>query len=253
VNVLRTCADGVGWIILNRPDAMNAVTVELSNELYQAIVELGSNPAVDVIVIRGTGGNFCAGGDFNEVSRLRAEGPAALRSLFDAFGKACAAIALTDVPVIVAVEGVAMAGGFELIQAADIVLVSDDARIADNHVNFGMVPGGGSTARLPSIVGRQQALALLLSGDRLSGVAAVQCGLAYRSVPRAEFDAGVEQFAARLAGRSRDAATTIKRLVNDGMQLSLDQRLAAETDAVVRHISGDAGHTSAAAFQTRGI
>jgi enoyl-CoA hydratase/carnithine racemase len=252
MNVLRTCADGVGWIILNRPEAMNAVTVDLSNELRQAIEELGNDPTVNVIVVSGTGGNFCAGGDFDEVSRLRAEGPDALRGLFDAFGAACGAIALVDVPVIAAVEGVAMAGGFELLQAADIVLVRDDVRIADNHVNFGMVPGGGSTARLPGIVGRAQALALLLSGDRLSGTAAVAAGLAYRSFPPAEFDTAVGQFAARLAGRNRDAVTTIKRLVNDGMQLPLGARLAAETDAVVRHISGDAGHHSVSAFQTRG-
>jgi enoyl-CoA hydratase/carnithine racemase len=252
VSVLHSCADGVGWIILNRPEAMNAVTVDLSDELRQVIEDYGNDPTINVIVIRGSGGNFCAGGDFDEVSRLRAEGPDALRGLFDAFGAACGAIALVDIPVIVAVEGVAMAGGFELLQAADIVLVSNDARIADNHINFGMVPGGGSTARLPGIVGRQQALALLLSGDRLSGPAAVAAGLAYRSFPPAEFDTGVNHFATRLAARSRDAVTTIKRLVNDGGQLPLEARLAAETDAVVRHISGDAGHHSVSAFETRG-
>lgn len=252
MNVLRACADGVGWIILNRPEAMNAVTVDLSNELRQAIEDLGSDPAVSVIVIRGTGDHFCAGGDFDEVSRLRAEGPDALRGLFDAFGRACGAIASVEIPVIAAVEGVAMAGGFELLQAADIVLVADNARISDNHINFGMVPGGGSTARLPGIVGRQQALGLLLSGDRLSGTDAVAVGLAYRSFPRAEFDAGVARFASRLAGRSREAVVTIKRLVNSGGARSLDERLAAETDAVVSHISGDAGQSSVTAFQSRG-
>ncbi|BCO49659.1 hypothetical protein MINTM003_01000 [Mycobacterium paraintracellulare] len=74
-----------------------------------------------------------------------------------------------------------MTGGFELMQAADIVLVREDARIADNHINFGMIPGGGSTARLPRIVGRQAALALPLSGDRLSGTDAIERGRAYRS------------------------------------------------------------------------
>ncbi len=81
-----------------------------------------------------------------------------------------------------------MAGGFELMQAADIVLVSDDARIADNHIKFGMIPGGGSTQRLPRLIGRQQAMGLLLSGDRLSGADAVRLGLAYRSFPQADFD-----------------------------------------------------------------
>ena len=155
-----SAAAGIGTIVLNRPEQLNAVNVELAVALERALVTLGSDPAVNVVLIRGGGGNFCAGGDFAEVERLRGEGPAALRALFEAFRRACDAIAAVEVPVVAAVEGVAAAGGFELMQAADIVLVSDDARIADNHVRFGMIPGGGSTQRLPRLVGRQQAIGI---------------------------------------------------------------------------------------------
>jgi enoyl-CoA hydratase/carnithine racemase len=229
--------DGVGRLTLNRPDRMNAIDVALATNLARALGELGHDPAVNVVVITGAGGNFCSGGDFDEVQRLQADGPPALRTLFAAFRAACDAIAAVEVPVILAVEGVATAGGFELMQAADIVLVSDDARIADNHVKFAMVPGGGSTARLPRIVGRQQALGLLLSGDRISGLDAVRLGLAYRSYPPHQFEDGVNQFAQQLAGRSREAVTTIKRLVNSSQQGTLSDALDAEMDAVVRHIS----------------
>jgi 2-(1,2-epoxy-1,2-dihydrophenyl)acetyl-CoA isomerase len=211
------------------------------------------NPAVNVIVIRGSGGNFCAGGDFEEVERLRAQSSAALTELFVSFRDACEAIAGIEVPVITAVEGVAAAGGFELMQAADIVLVSDTARIADNHINFGMVPGGGGTARLPRIIGRQQALGVLLSGDRLSGLDAVRLGLAYRSFPPDEFENSVALFAARLAGRRRDAVITIKRLVAIGVDEGVRAGLDAEIDAVVRHIAGDAGASSVTAFQSREV
>jgi enoyl-CoA hydratase/carnithine racemase len=241
MSVLQAADGAVGRITLNRPDRMNAIDLTLATKLAHAIGELGRDPAVNVIVVNGSGGNFCAGGDFDEVQRLRAEGPAALRTLFTAFRAACDVIAGVEIPVIVAVEGVAAAGGFELMQAGDIVLVSDDARIADNHVKFGMVPGGGSTARLPRIVGRQQALGLLLSGDRISGVDAVRLGLAYRSYQQDQFDSGVEQFVQQLAGRSRDAVTTIKRLVNSSQQGTLSDALDAEMDAVVRHI-GEGHH-----------
>ena len=174
-----------------------------------------------MVLIRGANGNFCAGGDFAEVERLRGEGPAALSSLFEAFRRACDAIAAVEVPVVAAVEGVAAAGGFELMQAADIVLVSDDARIADNHVRFGMIPGGGSTQRLPRLVGRQQALGLLLSGERLSGADAARLGLAYHSFPASEFDDETERFVATMAGRERSALVAIKRLVVSGMQKPL--------------------------------
>ncbi|EHB59203.1 Enoyl-CoA hydratase/isomerase [Mycolicibacterium rhodesiae JS60] len=251
---VTTSLDGhVGWITLNRPDRMNAITTGLARALREAIESLGAEPAVNVIVIRGSGGNFCAGGDFEEVERLRAQGPVALAELFTAFRAACDAIAGVEIPVVAAVEGSAAAGGFELMQAADIVLVSETAKIADNHVNYGMVPGGGGTARLPRIIGRQQALGVLLSGDRLSGLDAVRLGLAYRAFPQDEFDDGVVRFASRLADRRRDAVITIKRLVAVGIDDGLRAGLDAEMDAVVRHIAGDAGSDSVTAFQSREV
>lgn len=249
--VAVAAADGsIGRVTLNRPDKMNSVTVALAQQLEEALAELGRNQDVNVIVIRGAGGNFCAGGDFAEVEWLRAEGPEALKTLFVAFRKACDAIAGIDVPVVAAVEGVAAAGGFELMQAADIVLVSKSARIADNHIRFGMIPGGGSTARLPRTIGRQQALATLLSGERLTGTEAVTRGLAYRAYPQDTFDEQVESFLAELAGRSRRAVIAMKRLVNDGLRGTLEQALTNELDAVVEHIMGD-GAAGAAAFDSR--
>jgi enoyl-CoA hydratase/carnithine racemase len=235
--VQRAIADGIGHITLNRPERMNAITTELARQLEDALSNLARNPAVNVIVIRGTGKNFCAGGDVAEVERLSSAGSEPLRELFDAFRRACDAIAGIDVPVVAAVEGVAMAGGFELMQAADIVIVSDDAKIADNHINFGMIPGGGSTQRLPRLVGRQLALGLLLSGDRLSGLDAVRLGLAYRSFAPQDFDEGVDQFVAQLAGRDRAAVTAIKRLVGGARQRSLSDGLGDEISAVVAHIT----------------
>lgn len=251
-SVSTATQDGIGRITLNRPEQLNAINVELGGQLQQAIVRLGSDPDVKVILIRGAGGNFCAGGDFAEVERLREQGPEALRTLFVAFRAACDAIAAVDVPVVAAVEGVAAAGGFELLQAADIVLVSDDARIADNHIRFGMIPGGGSTARLPRLVGGQQAMGLLLSGDRLSGAQAANLGLAYRSFPQSEFDQATEEFVATMAGRERSALMAIKRLVVSGLRGSLSAALDDELDAVVDHISQGAGRNGASAFSKRG-
>jgi enoyl-CoA hydratase/carnithine racemase len=239
VSTVRTrIEDGVAYLILERPDKMNAISVELVRNLASALRTCGEDPSVAVIVIRGAGGNFCAGGDVEDVERLRAEGADRLRTLFDAFRQACVAIAALDVPVIAAVEGVAMAGGFELMQAADIALVRDDAKIADSHINFGMIPGGGSSQRLPRLVGRQTSMALLLSGDRISGLDAVRLGLAYRSYSPTEFEAGVRAFAAKLATRDRTAVTRIKRLVETAGDSPLSEGLDAEVDAVVAHICG---------------
>ncbi len=251
-SVLTDQDNGVGRILLNRPAAMNAITVDLGRALAAAIDGLARDPDVRVIVIRGAGGNFCAGGDFREVKRLRAEGPGALPPLFDNFAGACDSIARVEIPVVAAVEGYAMAGGFELTLACDIALVRDDAVLADNHVKFGQIPGGGSSQRLPRLVGRQRALGLILSGGRLSGRDAADWGLAFRSFPAADFDAGVAAFSAALAGRSRAAVAEIKRLVYAGLAAPLAEGLAAERRAVVDFIAGDAGAAGVAQFNTRG-
>lgn len=247
------CTDivgAVGHIVLNRPDAMNAITVELGRELEKALDKLADS--VTTIVIRGAGGNFSVGGDFHELQSLRAEGSAALTPLFENFGRACARIADLPVPVVGLVEGYAMAGGFELMQSCDIVLVRSDAKIADNHANFAQVPGGGSSQRLPRLVGRQRALGHILSGDRLSGDQAVAWGLAYRSFPAPEFDAGVEQFVERLASKDRTALGKIKNLVHEGLQLPLERGLQLELATVVEHVCGDSAREGIEGFTGSG-
>jgi len=249
--VLVAVADGIGRITLNRPAALNAITVELGAALDAALRDLGSRVDVHVILVRGAGGNFSAGGDFEEVQRLRAGGPEALRPLFENFGSACRAVGEIAPPVVVAVEGFAMAGGFELLQAADVALVRSDAKLCDNHVNFGQVPGGGGSQRLAPIVGRQRALGHLLSGDRISGEQAAAWGLAYRAIAPESFDAEVESFVATLAGRRPDALATIKRLVRSGEINGVEAGLAEELDAVLDHIAGDAGADGVSSFRRK--
>jgi len=233
-------ADGVGWVVLDRAEQMNAITVELAEQWESAIRGHATDPHVKVIAVRGTGGNFCAGGDFAEVQRLRSEGPDALAQLFAAFRRVCNAVAEVPQPVVAVVEGVAMAGGFEFVQASDVVLVHDDAKLSDNHVNFGQIPGGGGSQRLPRLVGRQRALGHMLSGERMSGRDAVMWGIAYRSFG-ADFEAEVQGFLSRMASKESVALQGIKGLVRSGEELFLDAALDMEMEAVVAHIGGDAG------------
>jgi enoyl-CoA hydratase/carnithine racemase len=247
--VLRETQGAVGLITLNRPEAYNAITVELGQELEAALRELAADARV--IVIRGAGGNFSVGGDFKELERLRAAGVEAMRGLFAAFARACGAIAQLPVPVIAAVEGYALAGGFELMQAADVALVRADAKLGDNHSNFGQVPGGGGSQRLPRLAGRQRALGLILSGERLTGAQAVDWGLAYRAFPASEFEAGVSEFAAKLAAKDRAAQRRIKRLVYDGLSMSLGDGLERELETVLEHLQGESAGAGIAAFGAR--
>jgi len=235
--VTTTVRAGVATVTLDRPDAMNAITIQLGREL-EAALRTAADEA-DVIVVRGAGDHFCVGGDYKELTRLQAEGPEAMRELFEAFGAATALIATLPVPVIAAVQGNAMAGGFELLQAADIAIVADDVRLADNHSNFAMVPGGGGSQRLPRLIGRQRALAHILTGERIKADEAVALGLAYRAVPRADLDATADALAAKLAAKDRTALARTKALVHEGLELPLAEGLALELRTVVEHLTSD--------------
>lgn len=249
---VRLAAEGpVGRLTLDRPHAMNAITVDLAQALEAGLRDLADD-GVEVIVVRGAGGNFCVGGDFDELERLRQEGPDATAELFAAFGRACELIGRLPVPVVAAVEGYAMAGGFELLQACDVVLVRDDAKLADNHANFGQVPGGGGSQRLARLVGRQRATAHILTGERLTGLEAVQWGLAYRAAPEVDFDGALAELLGRLTGKSRDAQARTKRLIREGLGLPLAMGLELERRTVVEHLTGEAAAAGIAAFRDRG-
>ncbi|KAB7761364.1 enoyl-CoA hydratase/isomerase family protein [Mycolicibacterium mucogenicum] len=233
--VLLDVAGRVATVTLNRPEQRNAITVALGAALDRSLREAAS--LADVVVVRGAGGNFCAGGDFHELGRLRADGRDAMAKLFDNFRRACAVIESLPIPVICAVEGYATAGGFELVQAADIVLLHENAVLADIHTKFGQIPGGGSTQRLPRLVGRQRALAHILTADKLTAAEALDWGLAYRVFGAGEFDSAVAGFATTLAMKDRTALERTKALVYRGLRLPLDDGLALEREAVLDHVA----------------
>jgi enoyl-CoA hydratase/carnithine racemase len=136
-------------------------------------------------------------------------------------------------------------------QACDFAVVSSSARIGDNHANYDQVPGGGSTQRLPRLVGRQRATGLILSGERLSGEDAAAWGLAYRSYEPAAFDTAVEALAERLAKVAPETLAVTKRLIREGLREDLAAGLAAERVAAVEHIRGPVGGRAYEEFNPR--
>jgi enoyl-CoA hydratase/carnithine racemase len=155
------------------------------------------------------------------------------------------------VPVVAAVEGNAAAGGFELLQAVDIAVVRDDARLADVHLRFGQIPGGGSTQRLPRLLGQARAMGLILTGERISGRQAQEWGLVYRSVPPETFERELAALVDRLASGSAEALAASKRLVRDADRRPLEEGLDAELEAVLDQLTGPGGDAAVDAFTTR--
>ena len=248
MSVRRERSGDVATVVIDRPEARNAITTELARELTEAITDTAADARV--IVLRGNGPDFCAGGDVSALAQLHARGRAATAELFAAFRELCRAIESVPVPVVAAVHGHAVAGGLELVQSCDLAVVSADARLADIHCRYGQVPGGGSTQRLPRIVGRQRAMGLILTGETISGRQAVEWGLAYRVAEPGELDRAVDDVVGLLLANPAPAMARSKSLVVHALAGSLDEGLDLETRTVLDHLEAEAD-TAFAAFSHR--
>ena len=150
---IKLAVDGaVATLTLNRPDALNAMNPEMLAELNLAADEVEGHPDLKALVIRGEGRAFCAGADLRSLGQAF-DDPPSLRRILEDVNAFYFRLEELTLPVIALVHGYALAGGLELMLACDIVLAAEDARIGDQHANYGLMPGGGSTQRLPRKLG----------------------------------------------------------------------------------------------------
>ncbi|TDB98504.1 enoyl-CoA hydratase/isomerase family protein [Actinomadura sp. 7K534] len=227
-------ADRVARITFTRPDSLNSLTPQVFDELEAAIDAAEADPDARVLVIGGTGRAFSVGLDLTLLDEAFGD-PA----VWERVAKRLAALTLRleglPMPVIAAVNGLARAGGFELLLACDLVLIADSARIADAHAEFGVIPAGGSTARLPRIVGRQRAREIFLTGRWIPAAEAVELGIALKSVPADELDAAVAELAGRLARQSRACMAAMKRQFAAVEALPLAEAVVPEIEEFVSY------------------
>ena len=236
INIKLEKENRVATIRLNRPDALNALSPDLITELTAAVTDAGEDESIKALVIRGEGRAFCAGADLTYFQKTFADTtllPPYLAPVTDLLHR----IETLPFPAIAVVHGFALAGGLELMMACDMTLVADDARLGDQHVNFGLMPGGGSTQRLPQRVGLQRAMELLTTGRWISGPEAVEWGLALRSVPAEGLDDELESILTLLRTKSREGLNLIKATTLRGMGLSIDDGVELESLAFIRYMT----------------
>lgn len=230
-NILLEAREGVATLTLNRPEQMNPLDWTTVKELGACMERLEEDPAVRVVVITGRGRAFSAGGDLKAYLQLyrRADDfHRFLRDLCDVLGK----IERSAKVVIGAVNGYCLAGGLELMLACDLVVASEDARIGDAHLNFGQLPGGGGSQRLPRAVGLLRAKELFFTGDWVTGREAERIGLVNRAVPAGELMAAVDELAKKILAKSPAGVRGMKYLVREGMQVPLHAGLELELNYV---------------------
>lgn len=228
--------NSVATITLNRPDALNALSLELLEQLSSAVDGLAGDETIKALVVRGEGRAFCAGADLLHFDAAFDE-PALFNRYVHALNRCFLQLEELPIPVIAVVQGFALAGGLELTLACDMVIAADDARLGDQHANFGLMPGGGSTQRLPRRVGMQRAMELLTTGRWLTGQEAVEWGLALRSVPTGQLDEELEKLVAPLRTKSRTGLGWIKSVTQAGRHLPIRDGVALESSAFVQYFT----------------
>lgn len=220
--------DGVGRLTLQRPVELNSLTPAVLDDLEQALDLIESDPALRAVVIEGEGDAFCVGMDqiflhecFTDVPGVFAPFCARYHRLLRRFEEA-------SVLVLAAVDGLARAGGFELVMACDLVVATSRARVADHHIVFGMIPGAGAVPRTVRKLGNQRARELLLTGRWLHGAEIADFGVACRVVEPDQLGATIAELLGPVGSLSRPCLARMKALINACANLPLPQGLSRE-------------------------
>ena len=218
--------EGYAKITLNRPDVLNALSSELMLELQLAIRDSESDEAVRAVVITGAGRAFCAGGDLEEQKKLGGD-PRKIEEWLVIIRASFAVLYRCTKPTVAMVNGLALAGGIELIQLCDLAVAAEDARIGDQHINYGLMGGFCSVPMLPRIVGVKKGKELLLTGGWITGKEAERIGLVNKAVPADTLEEATNELVGRLTNKSLLLLKETKDLVNKTLEMDLDS--AVET------------------------
>lgn len=233
--VLYEIQGSLALITLNRPSALNSLNRDMIAGLAAATARAGDDSNVRVVLIRGAGDHFMAGGDLKwfreEIDGRHPDIEAAFQLTIDEVHASTQAIRHMNKPVIAAVQGAVAGYGLSLMLACDFALAADNAYFTTAYCHIGLSPDGGATWALPRLVGLRKATELALLGERFDAATAVSLGLVNRAVPLAELNHEAELLAARLASGPAAALARTKALLQSSFDHSLEQQLAAEKRA----------------------
>lgn len=223
------------YVTLNRPEALNAISEQMVEDLAGVIEDVKADTSIKAMVVTGAGRAFCAGADI-EVLKRGFDDFDYLEGYLRRLNQVLLDLESLDVPVIAAVNGIARAGGFEIILACDLAIVADDARIGDNHTEFGVIPGGGATQRAPRRLGVQRAKELIYTARWLVGSEAVEYGIALHAVPSADLMERVEELLDQFRNKSRSCLAAVKSAIQGGQHLSIDDAINLEIEVFMDYV-----------------
>lgn len=227
--VLTEIDNGVALVTLNRPKALNALSTGLRNAIIETFTALATDTRVEVIILTGAGRAFTVGLDLKELGGEQAADAAPVQK------NLLAVLADVPQPIIGAINGFAITGGFELALMCDFLIASTEARFADTHARVGVVPGWGLSQRLPRLIGINRAKELSLTGNYLDAETAAAWGLVNRVVQAAELLPTCRKLAADIASTDPATRLEIKRIMDAGWASNLADGLRLEAAASAEH------------------
>ena len=249
--VLAETTDGVTLVTLNRPDALNALSVAMRQAIAETFIELKDDEATKVIILTGAGRAFTAGLDLKELGQkgmgtAQSEEPGLdLQAAIRGVGK----------PVIGAINGFAITGGFEIALMCDILVASTAAKFADTHVRMGVVPGWGLSQRLANAIGASRARQLSFTGNYLDAETACRWGLVNDVLEPEALIPHCRRIAQDICSANPETLAAVKHLIDVGVHQGLDVGLVEEarlSRAQNRGIEAEVLETRRQAVQSRG-
>ena len=227
-------ADRVALLTLNRPKALNALSAALRSELMLQFEALIENPDVAAIILTGAGRAFCAGLDLKEL----ASGLSTVKDPLVSEGQIVRTLWDCPKPIIGAINGFAITGGFELALACDVLIASTDASFADTHARVGLMPGWGLSQRLPRLIGIGRAKELSFTGNYLKAETAVAWGLVNRIVEPDQLLPVCKQLAQDMLSCDSEVLKNYKRVIDQGYALTLAEGIQVEATASKQQYQG---------------
>jgi enoyl-CoA hydratase len=246
-------SDGVALFTLNRPTALNALSRELRAGLVAAFDGVGDDPAIGVVILTGSGRAFTAGLDLKELGDTGFGKGATEAAVAD--GDVIQAMARCSQPIIGAINGFAVTGGFEIALACDVLICSTEARFADTHARVGILPGWGLSQKLSRTIGIYRAKELSLTGNYLTAAQADAWGMVNRVVAPDELLPTCRALARDMLSCDPVVMRSYKRVIDEGFARTFGDGLRIESEASRAHartLTADAIATRRAGVQARG-
>ncbi len=224
--------DSEAWITLNQPDKLNALGVEGSSELRQALDELMDDRDARVLVLTGSGRAFCAGGDVASFHAHGEEAPRVLRAIIFNLHTAISYLLDLQIPVVAGINGVTAGAGMGLFMAADMAIAVESARFTMAYTAIGATPDGSSTFFLPRLVSTRRAMELALTNRTLTAQEALEWGLVNQVVAEEQYEAALRKLVEQLKNGPTRAFGNTRRLIRQSLYTPLATQLEDEGNTI---------------------